>query len=480
MVRLRRADNHPIVSASPNKPLHVVLLNQPFHPDVVSTAQIAKDLADALVRRGHRVTAVASRSVYGKAGAALPTREEIPVAHHDGRPAGTITVHRVGLSIFGKKGIAARLADFLLFYMLATFRVLTLPRPDIVVGFTTPPFIALVGILARWFRGSRSVYWVMDLYPDVAIECEVMKRGSLPAKFFEGLSRWLLRQSDATVALGRCMRERILAKDIPASKVAWIPVWADLTGIEPVPHAENPYRATFAPKGEFVVMYSGNLGIGHDAKTMIDAMILLKDDPSIRFVFVGGGKRRAEVEQAAKAAGLTNFAWAEYQPREKLAQSLSAADVHLISLRKGLEGIMVPSKLFGIMGAGRASIYLGEPGSEIWRVLSAAEAGVISPEGDGQALARAITSLRDDPARLATLGENARRGIEGAFDAATSCAAWIRLLEHLGDQGIGAGALGAEGEVVGQRTQGQPSPATPAMIHAPARTQSPLSPDNHP
>ncbi|MBI1190722.1 MAG: glycosyltransferase [Tepidisphaera sp.] len=432
MPRGWRADNPPVTSDGPNKPLHVVLLNQPFFPDVVSTAQIAKDLADALVRRGHKVTAVASRSVYGQAGAALPRREEVPVRHADGGLAGHISVRRVGLSVFGKKGIAARLADFLFFYLLATLRVLTLPRPDIVVGFTTPPFIACVGVLARWLRGSKSVYWVMDLYPDVAIECGVMKPGSLTARFFERLSRWLLKKSSAVVVLGRCMRERVLAKGIAPDKVAWIPVWADLSGISPVAHEANPYRAKFAPGGEFVVMYSGNLGIGHDAQTMIDAMKLLKDDATIRFVFVGGGKRRREVEEAAAREKLTNFAWFEYQPREALGQSLSAADVHLISLRRGLEGIMVPSKLFGVMAAGRASIYIGEPSSEIWRVLGEAGAGVMTKEGDGPALARTIVELRDELARRRAMGEAARLGIEGKFDAATSCRAWITLLERLG------------------------------------------------
>lgn len=452
------------MSDRPNKSLHVVLLNQPFHPDVVSTAQIAKDLADALVRRGHRVTAVASRSVYGKAGASLPKREEIPVEHKDGTHAGHISVRRVGLSMFGKRGIAARLADFLLFYMLATLRVLTLPRPDIVVSFTTPPFISLVGILARWFRGSRCVYWVMDLYPDVAIECGVMKRTSLAARAFERLSRWILRKSDATVVLGRCMRERVLDKGIAPAKVAWIPVWADLTGIEPVAHMGNPYRAKFAPCNEFVVMYSGNLGIGHDAATMIDAMTRLKNDASIRFVFVGGGKRRAEVETAAKSAALANFAWFDYQPREALAHSLSAGDVHLISLRRGLEGIMVPSKLFGVMAAGRASIYIGEPASEIWRVLSSAGAGVMTPEGDGAALAARIVSLRDDPARRAAFGEAARRGIEGKFDAGTSCAAWVTLLERLGEGAPDAGPLGTSGEVLAAAVTTADEPTSAAAI----------------
>jgi colanic acid biosynthesis glycosyl transferase WcaI len=410
--------------------MHVVLLNQAFHPDVVATAQMGKDLADALVRRGHRVSVVASRSIYGKSGAVLPKRETIPVAAitpHD-KP-GAIQAYRVGFSMFGKSSIAARIADFALFYLLATLRVLTLPRADVIICYTTPPFIALVGILCRWFRGSKAVYWVMDLYPDLPVACGVMKPAALPTRLFERLNRYLLRASDVCVVLGRCMQDRVLAKGTPAARVVRIPVWADLSGLEPVPHPGNDYRARWAPRNEFLVMYSGNLGLGHDARTMIDAMILLKNEPDIRFVFIGGGKRRKEVADAVASNALTNVVMEEYQPREAIARSLSAGDLHLISLKEGVEGIMVPSKLFGIMAVARASVFVGHPSSEISRVLTESSAGLTIREGDAQGLADAIRTLRDDRARAAQMGQNARAELMGKYDAQTACNQWITLLE---------------------------------------------------
>ncbi len=401
--------------------MHVVLLNQPFYPDVVATAQMGKDLADELVRRGHTVTAVASRSIYGQTGAALPKRETI-----DG-----IEVRRLGVSIFGKKGIAARVADFALFHALAAVRVVTLKKPDVVVSYTTPPFIAVVGLVARLVRGSRAVYWVMDLYPDVPVACGVMKERSLLTRMFERLSRVLLRRSDVSVVLGRCMQERVLSKGIAAEKVKLIPVWADLTGITGVERDRSPYREKWGLGDAFTVMYSGNFGIGHDATTICDAMLRLKDRDDIKWVFVGSGKRKKEVLAFIERHGLKNAQWREYVPREELGLSLAAADVHLISIKEGVEGLVVPSKLLGILAAGRASIYVGSPSAETARVLSESGAGVCVREGEGEKLAAAVLRYKDDPALLAETGARARREIAGKYDMQTATKMWADLLEEV-------------------------------------------------
>ncbi len=406
--------------------MHVVLLNQAFHPDVVATAQMGKDLADALVRRGHSVTAIASRSIYGKKGASLPKREEIPV-----RGGGAIHASRVGMSVFGKAGIAARIADFGLFYLLAMWRLLTLKRPDVVICYTTPPFIGLAGIVSRWLRGSKAVYWVMDLYPDLPVACGVMKEKGLATRFFERLNRFILKHSDVNIVLGRCMQERVVSKGTPEPRVRIIPVWADLNGIEPVDHATNPLRATWAPKREFLIMYSGNFGLGHDAQTIIGAMRALKDDKTVRFIFIGGGKRRKEVEAAVKEFGLTNATFEDYRPRSELSQSLSAGDVHLISLKEGVEGIMVPSKMYGIMAVARPSLFVGHPTSEIARVLDESGSGMTVREGDSASLTAKILELKNDPARTRSMGESGRRAIAGHYDSAAACGQWIDMLEQL-------------------------------------------------
>lgn len=424
----RKGISLPIIPGLPasTKQLHVVLLNQAFHPDVVATAQMGKDLAEALVARGHRVSAIASRSIYGQKGASLPKRESIPV------PGGTVEVYRVGMSLFGKAGIAARIADFAFFYLLALGRLLLIPRPDVVVSYTTPPFIGLAGILCRWVRGSRAVCWVMDLYPDLPVACGVMRAGALPTRLFERVNRFILRRSDRDVVLGRCMRDRVLSQGTPPERVRFISVWADLGGVEPVPHEGNPYRARWAPKGELVVMYSGNFGLGHDAQTIIDAMRLLKGDAGIRFVFIGGGKRRAEVEAAVREHALTNVVYEDYVPREELSRSLSAGDVHLISLKEGVEGIMVPSKMYGIMAVARPSLFVGHPTSEIARVLDEAGCGQTIREGDAQGLAAAIVDLKNNPARRRAMGEAGRAAIAGKYDRDIACRQWAQLLESLG------------------------------------------------
>lgn len=401
--------------------MHIVLLNQPFYPDVVATAQMGKDLADELVARGHTVTAVASRSIYGSSGATLPRHETI-----DG-----IEIRRLGFSIFGKKGIAARIADFALFHALATIRVLTLKKPDVVVSYTTPPFIAIVGLFARFFRGSRAIYWVMDLYPDVPVACGVMRERSLITRLFERLSRSLLRRSDASVVLGRCMQERVLAKGIPASKVKLIPVWADLTGIAAMPRNDSPFRKTWNLGDAFTVMYSGNFGIGHDAGTICQAMLRLKDHADIKFVFVGSGKRKREVLDFIKQHGLANAAWHDYVPREQLGQSLAAADVHLISIKEGVEGLVVPSKLLGILAAGRASIYVGHPSAETARVLNESDSGICVREGQVNELVAAILNYKSDPTLLAQTGERARKAIVGRYDKQTATRMWADLIESM-------------------------------------------------
>lgn len=413
--------------------MHVVLLNQAFHPDVVATAQMGKDLADHLVRHGHDVTAVASRSIYGKKGASLPAREQIEVKHLDGTIAGYIDVRRVGFSLFGKASILARIMDFALFYVLATLRVLTLKKPDVVVSYTTPPFIALVGLFCKWLRGSKAVYWVMDLYPDLPVACGVMREGAAPTRFFEGVNRFLLRKSDANVVLGRCMRDRVLAKGVPASKVELVPVWSDLADLAPVAPDANTLRTEWGLAGKLIVMYSGNFGLGHDATTICNAMEILRDRDDIAFVFVGGGKRRKEVEAFIRDKNLKNAQYRDYVARERLNESLGLADVHLISLKQGVEGIMVPSKLFGIMAVARPGIFVGDPSSEIARVLNESASGLTVREGDAQGLADAILTMAGDARQREQMGHNAIDHVHGRYDAASACAMWERLLTKMTD-----------------------------------------------
>jgi len=402
--------------------MRVLILNQCFYPDVVATAQHGWDLALHLRRHGHEVTAIASRSIYGSKGAALPRHETV-----DG-----VRIERVGASIFGKASILARVFDFAMFYVLALWRAVTLPKHDVCVVFTTPPFIALVGWLLRLVRGTRYVYWVMDLYPDLPVACGVMKPRSLATSFFEGVNRFCLRRADRVVVLGRCMESLVVSKGIPRDRVVRINVWSDQEEIRPVAPEANRYRSEWSVGDRLLVMYSGNFGIGHDVETMADGIARLAHDPRIVFAFVGGGKRKPELLDMLRARGVSGFIDAPYQPRERLDELLSAADVHLASLRAGVEGIMVPSKLYGVLAAGRPVVFVGSPQGEVARVIEEERCGAVVPCGDGARFADVVAAYADDRAKVAEDGARGRAALMERWGASHALAKWTTLLEEVG------------------------------------------------
>ena len=401
--------------------MRVLLLNQVFYPDVAATAQHADVLARHLVRHGHEVHVIASRALYGEKGAALPKRETIE----------GVEVHRVGKSLFGKAGLVARAADFGLFYLLAVIKCFTIKRPDVVVCFTTPPFISLVGRFMRLFRGSKFVYWVMDLYPDIAVACGYMKPSSPVTKFFESINRYCLRKADRVVVLGRCMLQRVRDKGVDRGQIQHIGVWSDANELEPVARENNPYADTWDLGDRFVVMYSGNFGLGHDVDTFLQAAERLRANDDIRFLFVGGGKKKVTVDAFVQEKGLENCTVAGYQPRESLGQSLSSADVHLVTLLEGVEGIMVPCKLFGIMGAGKSTIFIGNKSSELARVLDEYDCGHQIDQGDVDALVALIERLAQDRTAAHAEGDRARAALSLAYSREKACERWRRALEDV-------------------------------------------------
>ncbi|GAB4187473.1 MAG: glycosyltransferase family 4 protein [Phycisphaeraceae bacterium] len=432
--------------------MRIILLNQAFYPDHAATAQHAHDLARHLVRHGHDVAVVASRSIYGSKGAALPKYENV-----DG-----IEVHRVGKSLFGKSTILARMIDFALFYVLALTKVMTIRRPDVIVPFSTPPFIVLVGWMLKVFKRCKVVYWVMDLYPDVPIAFGLMKPTSPTARLLERLHRFCFRHCDRSVVLGRCMRDLLLSKDIPAEKIALIPPWADVEELEPLPRDDNPLRTEWELHNNFIVMYSGNLGLAHDIDTIRGAMVALKDRPDIRFVFIGGGKHMTQLQSFCEEQKLDNVLFKPYQPREAIRASLSLADLHLISQAESMTGLLVPSKLYGIMAAGRASVFIGNEKAEVGRVLQETGSGRIVPVGDVQGLTETIIGLADDPEACRRMGDAARQAMQTTYDRRHACKAWEDLLTEC---------------VSGKRVDPADVPASQAAEHV---DQAPAEPHGSP
>ncbi len=398
--------------------MKVLLLNQFFHPDLSATAQIATDLAEDLVAAGLEVTAVAARGSY-LGGERLPARGE-----HRG-----IAIRRLWATSLGKRTLLHRGMDYASFYLSVAAAMATMPRHEVVLALTTPPLVAAAGLVARALRGSRLVYWVQDLYPEVAVAFGVLRPRSPAARLMSAISRAVLSRADAVVALGEAQRERCVAAGARPDRTVVLPNWADGEAVKPVAPEHNPLRAELARGARCLVMYSGNIGRGHDVETLLGAARALRDRRDIAFVFAGDGARRGEVERAAR--DLPALRLGPYQPRERLAESLSAADVHLVSLAPELEGLIEPSKLYGIMAAGRPAVFVGPPESEVARTVEREGCGVALRNGDVAGLAAALARLADDEAARRRMGLAAREALVARYERRVATGRFRDLLRSL-------------------------------------------------
>lgn len=386
------------------------------------------DLALGLARaRPPRdVIVIASRLSYDDPRAVLPAEE---TAHG-------VRILRVRTSRFGRSFLSGRAIDYLTFYMSAALMLARVARRgDIVIAKTDPPLLALVIHPVARLRRARVVNWLQDIYPDVAQVLGVLPGPLRPlASVLAILRNTSLRRADANVVLGRRMAAFVsrIAPDHPA--VVEIPNWADGTTIRPVPHAQNALRTAWGLSDAFVVAYSGNLGRAHETATLLSAMEHLARSPGqahIVWLFVGGGAQFAALKAEVTRRGLGGVMFQPYQPRARLAESLSVADVHVISLQPVLEGLIVPSKLYGVLAAGRASIFIGAPDGEVAQVLRAHDCGQSVGVGDGASLAALVTAWREAPARVAAMGQNARAAFTETYDRPCAMARWTSLIERM-------------------------------------------------
>jgi colanic acid biosynthesis glycosyl transferase WcaI len=407
---------------------HVLLICQTFWPDISSTGQVLADLASHLDESGWRVTVVASRQRFLE-------RDKPPFDSYE--KWGNIEIHRIAGRQTDKRSVIGRLREFLSFTLFSipkASRVCRKDRPDVVFISTPPPLIGLVGAyLKRRFR-IPFVYECMDVYPEVLAAFGLLKERSLPVSVLRRVNKWMLNRADGLIVLGRDMRELVRTKLKPEclDRVVLAQPWSDGSQLVPIEHDDNPMRAELVGRADsddsFVVAYSGNMGVAHDAQTLLEGwreFCARRPEPAAsgraKLVFIGDGKRYPELHEFASAHPELPIEFLPYQPREKLTQSLGTADVHLISQLPAFTGLVVPSKLFGIMAAGRPAVMVGPAETEIARVLSDHSCGMTVANGDATALADALEALADDPGRRRAMGRRAREAFLAHYDKPVLC-----------------------------------------------------------
>jgi glycosyltransferase involved in cell wall biosynthesis len=393
--------------------MKVVFFNRFFAPDTSATSQILSDLAFDLADRGEDVHVVTSR---------VPGGESSHERIH------SVTVHRVSGSAPGQHGIMRRAGAYASYYRGARRLARTLlTAGDIAVIKTDPPMLSSVVAPIAKDRGARVIVWLQDLFPEVAQQYGIPGMNGPIGRLLARARNHSLALAESIVVISEGMAKRVSAMECRA-RTHVIHNWADGRSVVPSEPSTVTLRKEWNLDGKFVVGYSGNLGRVHEFETILAAASRLREHDDIVFMIVGRGPRLEEVKKAVARDGLENVLFQPQQPRAALAQSLGAANVHLSVLQSRYEGLVHPSKLYGILAAGRPTIFIGSLEGETARILRRHECGISVASGDDRALAASIIRLRDQPDVAAAMGQRARRSFEAAYDMPIALDKWVKLL----------------------------------------------------
>jgi len=389
----------------------IFFVNRVYWPSEAATAQLLTDLAEGLVARGWAVQVIAAGSEPG--------------------PRHGVVIHRTGPGET-HGGIFSRVLNYARFLGAARRELRTHVRPgDVVVFLTDPPMLGVAGAGTARRGRARVVHWIQDVYPEIVSQHAGRWLAPLlwPLRWARN-SAW--RAADCCAPVGVDMLATVRAFGVRADCAVTLPNWASPVLASPPDAADvAAQRAAWEVTGKFVVAYSGNLGRVHLFAPILAAAERLRDEPGVVFLFIGRGARFDEVRAAADARRLTNVRFLPPQPRDRLAVTLAAADAHFVTLRPGFERLVSPSKLSGVLAAGRPALFVGPRGSELAGLLEREGCGMSFAPEEAGALAGAIKRLRDEPARCEAVGRAARACYERCFTFAAALAQWDELLRRL-------------------------------------------------
>lgn len=388
----------------------IVFANRVYWPSTAATAQLLTDLAEGLARRGWEVHVVAAG--------------DGPARHND------VIIHRTG-GYEQPGGLPSRVVNHLRYRRAAHRQLAALLHPgDLVVAMTDPPLLGAAITALTLSRGVKIIHWIQDIYPEI-----------VSAHFGRWLA-WLLwpqrrardrswQAATRSVTLGQDMAQKVTSSGVTQDRVVIVPNWAPRELHAPIPtEAIAARRAEGGVTGKFVVAYAGNLGRVHEFSAVIEAAKILRARRDIAFLFIGSGPRFDEVRSAATAHRLENIVFQPPAPREHLAATLAAADAHLVTLRPGFSPLVYPSKLAGVLAAGRAVLFVGPVDGEIARLIGEEKCGASHSPADGAGLAATIAGWQADPARCQHFGRQARAAYERRFTFAAALARWEEILRR--------------------------------------------------
>ncbi|MFH1386107.1 MAG: glycosyltransferase family 4 protein [bacterium] len=378
----------------------IVLLTQHFYPEITSTGQLLTELAEELKNNGFSILTITRKHQKDK------VQEQYK----------GIQIGRIRGTRFSKANIMGRLINDFTFFWGAFFCLLQLKGSDILFIVSNPPFLPFLGWLIKKLKKNRFVYLVHDIYPDIAVNLGVIKANGIIQRIWDYFNQLILTEASVTVVLGDCMQKVVSRKIKPGNGTfATIPNWCDGELVKPMNKLGDQFAVAHGLDKKYVVFYSGNLGLFQYLEAIIYAAEALADYQDILFLFVGEGGKKAKLEKMVKEKGLSNVKFLPYQDKSVMSHSYAAADVDIITLEKGAEGLGVPSKLYTIMASGRPIIALLGKDSEVSRVIAAAGCGYVLDQDNIEEFKNKILHLYHDRQLGRTMGEKARGYFEKHF-----------------------------------------------------------------
>ena len=377
-----------------NLSVRVLLLNLYYPPDTSATAKMAQTVVHALLEQ-HDVTVLCGRPSYD------PTARR-PWRLYQSEDSGRVRIIRVGSTDYPRLQMKKRLLNYLSYVFLSAPRALFLPC-DVILAMTDPPFEGIVGAFVALLKRKPYIYNIRDLYPDMALGGSIVSPGLL-ARLWEKLHRWALHRAICVVVLGDDMRNRILAKGVHPARVVVVRDGADLPPQGAALPLDPRVIRAIRCDSQFVLLHAGNLGFYGAWDTLLTAARELAQD-GIALVFVGDGAERARLQSAA--AGLPNVRFLPFFPGSKIPSVLAAADVHIITVKRGLEGVVVPSKLYGILAAGKPIVAVAPAECDVVSIgVRTGFSIAVNPDDPAQ-FVQAVRRLSRDPDLLRSMGASA-------------------------------------------------------------------------
>jgi colanic acid biosynthesis glycosyl transferase WcaI len=405
-----------------NLAVRILLLNLYYPPDTSATAKMAQTVVEAL-SVAHEVTVVCGRPSYE------PTERRAWRLWQTERPgassgAGGVKIIRVGSTDYSRSQMKRRVLNYLTYVALSVPRAAFVPC-DMVMGMTDPPFEGIVAAFVALVKGKPFVYNIRDLYPDMAVGGSIINAGLL-ASVWDILHRWALRRATRVVVLGEDMRARIITKGVKAERIAVVRDGAEICGEGCEPTVDREVVRAIRGDFKFVLVHAGNLGFYGAWETLIEAARKLSDE-GIGLVFVGDGAQRRQIEGAA--SDCRNVRFLPFFPASKIASVLAAADAHIVTIKRGLEGVIVPSKMYGILAAGKPILAVAPRETDVAEIGERRGFAIWADPEDASQVAGAVREISRSAEKLRRMGDAARAAASD-YDRVNELQKFVGIIEE--------------------------------------------------